>query len=285
MVVADLDAVGRGLVEPADDLGGVGGVGHEQQVLVVAVVDDQVVDDAAGVLVAAQRVLRLARADLGQVVGQRRVDELGGAGPGDHGLAEVADVEDADRRADRGVLLDHATLAAGVLERHRPATELGELRAQRLVAVVERRPEQLVVVTHARKPIAARWLLFVGDDLCAAQRQPGQDQGRRGRRRRDHGIVEAAPGGRRRRGRGQGLRTQVGSAALLARGDRQGRRGREDPDLRRHRVAAADPGGPGRRPDHRRTYAAAPAPPPARRPTRHRSRWRCPPPRPSWSRR
>ena len=46
--------------------------------------------------------------DPAEVVAQRRVDVRRGAGAGDHRLAEVADVEDADRLAHRRVLLDHA---------------------------------------------------------------------------------------------------------------------------------------------------------------------------------
>ena len=135
VLVGDGDAGGGGRGEPAHDLGGVGGVGDEQHAVVVVHVGDQVVDDAAGRVVAAQRVLRLARADPAQVVGEGAVDEVDGARAGDDGLAEVADVEDADRLADRGVLLDHA---GGVLQRHRPAAEVRELRAERLVPVVER---------------------------------------------------------------------------------------------------------------------------------------------------
>ena len=48
-------------------------------------------------VVAAQRVLRLARRDLAQVGGQAGVDEVPGAGTGHGGLAQVRDVEDADR--------------------------------------------------------------------------------------------------------------------------------------------------------------------------------------------
>ena len=70
VVVGDGDALGRGGAQAAYDLGGVGGVGDEEHVLVVLVVGDEVVDDAAGLLVAAQRVLRLAGRDLAQVVGQ-----------------------------------------------------------------------------------------------------------------------------------------------------------------------------------------------------------------------
>ena len=74
----------------------------------------------------------------------------------------------ADGLAHGRVLLDHAR---GVLEGHRPATELGELRAQRLVPVVQGGPLQrrartcgsghLIgavvggVVSHGREPTSA----------------------------------------------------------------------------------------------------------------------------------
>ena len=65
-----------------------------------------------------------------------RVDELGRARPAYLCLAEMADVEDADRLAHRGVLLDDA--AAGVLDGHLPATEVGELGAEGDVPFVQR---------------------------------------------------------------------------------------------------------------------------------------------------
>ena len=74
MLVVHGDPLGSLVAEAAHDLGRVGGIGDEQHVLVVLEVGDQVVDDAAGRVVAAQRVLRLARSDLAEVVGQRGVD-------------------------------------------------------------------------------------------------------------------------------------------------------------------------------------------------------------------
>ena len=73
--------------------------------------------------------------DPAEVVGQGGIDVRRRAGAGDHRLAEVADVEDADGLAHRGVLLDHA---GGVLQRHRPAAELGELGTERDVPVMQR---------------------------------------------------------------------------------------------------------------------------------------------------
>ena len=74
--------------------------------------------------------------DPAEVVAQAGVDVLRGAVAADHRLAEVADVEDADGLADRRVLLDHP---GRVLQRHLPAAELRELRAERDVPVVQGR--------------------------------------------------------------------------------------------------------------------------------------------------
>jgi hypothetical protein len=139
VVVDDLDALGRCLGQAAHDLGRVRGVGHQQDVLLVVEVGDQVIDDATGRVVAAEGVLGLAGLDLGEVVAEGGVDVVGGAGTADHGLAEVADVEEPDRLADGGVLLDDA---GGVLQRHAPPAELGELRTERDVPVVQRGLEQ-----------------------------------------------------------------------------------------------------------------------------------------------
>ena len=141
---------GAATCEQLDDPAGVRGVGDEEDVVVAAQVLDEVVDDPA-VVGAAHRVLRLARTDPAQVVGEAGVDEVGRPGPGDAGLAEVRDVEDADPLAHRGVLGDDP--AAGVLDGHRPAPEVGHLRAERDVSVVERRVEE---VGHARHVTACR---------------------------------------------------------------------------------------------------------------------------------
>lgn len=132
--VRDGDALRRGGLQPSDDLGGVGRVGDEEDVVVGLEVDDEVVDDAPRV-VAAQGVLRRAGLDAAHVVGQARVDEVGRARAGHRGLAEVAHVEDADALAHCGVLGDDA--AARVLDRHVPATEVGHLGAEGDVAVVQ----------------------------------------------------------------------------------------------------------------------------------------------------
>ena len=60
----------------------------------------------------------------------------------------MADVEQADRLTYGLVLGEHAT--AGVLQRHVPAAELGELRTEGDVSVVQRRVQQI----HGRQPSA-----------------------------------------------------------------------------------------------------------------------------------
>jgi hypothetical protein len=150
--VVDRDALGRPLGEPAGHLGGVGGVRDQQHPLVGVEVGDQVVDDPAGAVVAAQRVLGLAVPDPAEVVGERGVDVVGRPRADDGDLAEVAHVEDADRLTDGGVLLDHA---GGVLQWHRPTAEVGELRAQRHMPLVQWRRQHRSVgrrlcAVHAR---------------------------------------------------------------------------------------------------------------------------------------
>ena len=136
-------------------------------------------------------------------------------GPVDHRLAEVTDVEDADGLAHRGVLLHDA---GGVLERHRPATELGELRAERDVPVVQGGRQERGVVGHGAEPTAGRGpcrpggVSCPGDDLHLAQRQPRQDPRRRGRGR-DRPAREGRRGRAGRGGRRQGVRSQAAAPA------------------------------------------------------------------------
>ena len=136
VLVGDGDPGGRGGAQPRGDLGGVRGVGDQEDVVVGVQVGDDVVHHAAGGVVAAERVLRLAGADPAEVVAEAGVDEVRRARPGDPDLAQVRDVEHADALADCRVLLEHA--ATGVLQRHLPAPEGGELRAERGVPLVQR---------------------------------------------------------------------------------------------------------------------------------------------------
>src|SRR3954451_11661395 len=94
MAVDDLDAVGCYRLQPAYDLGGVGGVGHEVQVVVRAEVDDQVVDDATTGVVTAQRVLRPTGPDAIKIIGQARVAECLRSCAMHIEIAKMTDVED-----------------------------------------------------------------------------------------------------------------------------------------------------------------------------------------------
>src|SRR5690606_35202654 len=105
--VGDRQAGRRAVGQRGDDGGGVGGVGHQEDLVVGDVVGDQVVDHPA-VVGAAQRVLGFAGADAAQVVGERGVDVLGRTRPRHQRLAEVADVEQTDGGAGGGVFGDCA---------------------------------------------------------------------------------------------------------------------------------------------------------------------------------
>ncbi len=122
-----------GRLQRVDHCRGVGGVGHQEDLVVVDVVGDQVVDHAAG-FGAAQRVLSLARPDAAQVVGECGVDELRRTRTANQRLAEVADVEQADGVAGGVVLAD----GAGIRHRHQPAAELRETCAQLAMAFFQR---------------------------------------------------------------------------------------------------------------------------------------------------
>jgi hypothetical protein len=136
VLVADPYPGRHGTGQPTGDLGRVGGVRDEQHVVVAVAVRDEVVDHAAGV-VAAQRVLGLAGADAVEVAGQAAVEGGRGAGAPHPDLAQVRHVEDAHAGADRRVLAQDP--APGVLQRHEPAAELGELGSGRLVPGVQGR--------------------------------------------------------------------------------------------------------------------------------------------------
>ena len=201
--VDHLDALRRGGRQPAHHLGRVRRVGDEEHLVVVAVVGDQVVHHPAGGVVTAQRVLRLAGTHPSEVVGERGVDVRRRTRPAHHGLAEMADVEKADRLADGGVLLDDA--AAGILDRHLPAAEVGHLRAQRDVAVVQRRTLGRSVAHRADASIAGIRVPTIrarsapeqdGTDLGhghshhqQAQQPQGRRPRRRGRQEEDSGFV------------------------------------------------------------------------------------------------
>ena len=110
------------------------GVGDDHEPVLGQAVDDEVVEDPA-VRGADHRVVGTPDRERGRVA-----DE--GAGEGgacvlalDDQLAHVGQIEQPGRRSDRPVLLDDPR----VLDRHQPARELDDLRAQALVAVEQRR--------------------------------------------------------------------------------------------------------------------------------------------------
>ena len=77
-------------------------------------------------LVGQERVLRLAGADLGEIVRERRLEELGRTRPLDLELTHVGDVEHTTIGADRLVFGDDAFVLHGHLpagERHHPRAE------------------------------------------------------------------------------------------------------------------------------------------------------------------
>ena len=250
VVVRDGDAARALGVQPPLHLGGVGRVRNEQQVVVVAVVDDQVVDDAAGPGVTGQGVLRLAGPDPAEVVAQAAVQELHSALTAHHDLAEVADVEDADRAAHGRVLLEYA---GRVLQRHLPAPELGELRPCGEVTIVERRlgERHAWKVTPAPQPsgagcaVSAWSSMAPRDDVHAPQGQPCQDPHRPGGDRRCPDLEGRSRGVPRSRGRGSGVRAEVPAAARLHGFRRQRRRGAASADSRNPEGRPAARGRPG----------------------------------------
>jgi hypothetical protein len=116
------------LGEPAGDLSRVRCVRDAEDLLVGEEVGDEVVDHAAGVVVARERVLRLTGSEPAQVRRQAGVDVRSGAGSTYGDLPQMADVEDADRLAYRGMLLEHSP--TGVLQRHLPPAEGSGTSAQ-----------------------------------------------------------------------------------------------------------------------------------------------------------
>ena len=150
----------RILVGPVRDLGtragplgqrlgddvGVGRVGDDKELGVGKPVDDEVVEDPA-VRCADHRVPGTAGRQRGGLADQRVVQRRGRAGPGDHDLAHVREVEEPGRRAD-GVVLGRL---AAVAQRHQPPGESGQRRAEALVHAGQRRAaQQRMRVCHMR---------------------------------------------------------------------------------------------------------------------------------------
>jgi hypothetical protein len=100
-------------------------------------VDDEVVDDPAGVR-CQEGVLRLPVREAVDVVREHRLEELGGGGALDVELAHVRDVERARLASNREVLGDEAL----VLDGHLPARERDHPRSRRDVPLEQRRPAE-----------------------------------------------------------------------------------------------------------------------------------------------
>jgi hypothetical protein len=140
------------LSQPPEVAPAVRRIHDQQEARRLALVRDQVVDDAAA-LVRQQRVLRLAGGDAVEVVREERLQQLARPRPLDLELPHVRDVERARVRAHSPVLGDDAL----VLDRHLPAGERHEARAKRDVALVEGRPQQglhrrLMLMEPKREP-------------------------------------------------------------------------------------------------------------------------------------
>ena len=81
-----------------------------------------------------QEYFALPTAQRREAAGERVVEERAGVGALDEELGHVRDVEQAGGRADGVVLGEVRAVADG----HRPAAEVGERRAERLVALAQR---------------------------------------------------------------------------------------------------------------------------------------------------
>jgi len=113
------------------------GVHDQEEAAALDPVDDQVVDDPAGPI-RQERVLRAADVDLLDVVRQEPLQRSGHLRPLELEPAHVRDVEHAAVLAHSSVLRDHSL----VLHGHLPAGERHQARAERDVALVERRPKE-----------------------------------------------------------------------------------------------------------------------------------------------
>lgn len=91
--VADGAVKGDGVVaNPLKILEDIGGIDDEEEVIGVALIDDEVIDDAA-ILVAHQGVEGFAVVDTADIIGEEDIEEGGGLRAFDSDFAHVADVE------------------------------------------------------------------------------------------------------------------------------------------------------------------------------------------------
>ena len=158
--VVDRDVVelARVLLEPREVLLVVARVGDGEEVVGPEAVGEEVVQDAA-VGLGEDAVLRAVLGDLADVVGEDALQERLRVRPTGLDLAHVADVEHADLRPDRDVLLADA----GVLHRHLPPGERHEPRPGGGMTIVQRSPlQRLGARAHRGRTLAALSECFSG---------------------------------------------------------------------------------------------------------------------------
>jgi hypothetical protein len=126
--------VGVHFLHPGEVLFGGAGVDHQAEPVLVHEIDDEVVDDAAG-LVQHAGIQRLAGdLQLVDVVGHQPAQEGADVGATDVDRQHVRDVEQAAARTHRVVFLD----LRAVVDRHVPAAEVDHLGAEFAMGGVER---------------------------------------------------------------------------------------------------------------------------------------------------
>ena len=136
MFVSHRDTLRRNLLQRGNHRSRIGGVGHQEDLVIADVVGDQVVDHTS-VRCAAQRVLRPAGADATKIIGERGVDEFRGARTDHQSLAEMADIKQPDRVPGSSVLADRARVG----HRHQPATKGREGGSPVAVSALQRAVE------------------------------------------------------------------------------------------------------------------------------------------------
>jgi hypothetical protein len=160
----DVDAVSRGLpAQPGQILVGGAGIDHQPEPLLANEVDDEIVDDTAG-LVQHARVQcftaaargggrRLAgQPELGHIIGQQVPQELARARPVQVDNAHVRHVEHAGGLAYRVMLVK----LRGVLDRHFPAGKIDQPGAKGLVFGVQRGFLEHAVRCHSKSIVPNR---------------------------------------------------------------------------------------------------------------------------------
>ena len=110
----------------------IGGIGHHQELLVTQAVGDEIINDTA-LIVRQDRVLGAAGLQDRHIGDQRVVEERCGVRSGDAELTHVGEVKDPGAGA-HGLMLGNIV---SVLERHIPATEVGERGTQFFVDGVQ----------------------------------------------------------------------------------------------------------------------------------------------------